>query len=527
MKHVKKLASLLLAIVMVFSMTTTVLAATVNLPGDNTILKGHSFVAYQVFSGDEANGVLSNVVWGSGINEAEFLDVLKTDEAYSTFFTGCAAAADVAKVLSDNKTNEAMAKAVAQIAYDKKKGNGTALSSGENNLADGYYLIVDTTTNMEEGGAYNAALLQVVGNVNVQVKTDVPEVEKKVKDTNDSIANSTTDWQDSADYDIGDDVPFQLKATLPNNVSSYDKYKLEFHDTLSAGLDYDVNSAVTVKIDNTKIDSSKYSVTSTVNEDGTTSLTISFTNVKDAGATDSSVVTVEYTAKLDTDAVIGSAGNPNEVYLTYSNNPNDGGEGTNDTPEDIVIVFTYKTIVNKIAKNPNYVADSTDPETKDEYIPLTGAEFTLEKQQPDKTWKSITVAKNEAGTEFTFSGLDDGQYRLVESTTPDGYNTISPIYFVIEATHDGDKDTPALTKLNAYVTDENWNKKTNETGTNIDLGVVTPQSGSIETDVENLSGSTLPETGGIGTTIFYVLGGILVVAAAILLVTKKRMSAEK
>ena len=346
-------------------------------------------------------------------------------------------------------------------------------------------------------------------------------MQKKVKDINDSTDTTKTDWQDSADYDIGDSIPFRLKATLADNVSSYTTYKVVFHDTLSKGLTY--NGDAKVYIGGTETNG--FTVTSTVNTDGTTTLTVSCDDVKALGAGNSSVITVEYTAKLNENAVLGSAGNPNEVYLEYSNNPNKSEKGNNETgetPKDVVIVFTYKTIINKV-----------DSENK----PLTGAAFKLEKLIKGKdgaadTWttvKEFTV--DETATSFTFSGLDDGQYKLTETKTPAGYNTIDPIYFVIEATHDETADAPTLKTLNAYLTDANGNKQTemkDGESVNIDLGTVDLTAGSITTTVVNKSGSKLPSTGGIGTTIFYVLGGVLVLAAVVLLVTKKRMSgAEK
>ena len=352
-------------------------------------------------------------------------------------------------------------------------------------------------------------------------KSSVPTVEKKVKDTNDSTG-VTSGWQDSADYDIGDSIPFQLKATLADNVSSYTTYEVVFHDTLSKGLTY--NNDAKVYIDGTETNG--FTVTATVNADGTTTLTVSCDDVKALRAGNRSAITVEYTAKLNENAVLGSAGNPNKVYLEYSNNPNKSESGENHetgkTPEDTVIVFTYQTIINKV-----------DSENK----PLTGAAFKLEKLIKGKdgaadTWttvKEFTV--DETTTSFTFSGLDDGQYKLTETKTPVGYNTIDPIYFVIEATHDETADAPTLKTLNAYLTDANGNKQTemkDGESVNIDLGTVDLTAGSITTTVVNKSGSELPSTGGIGTTIFYVLGGVLVLAAVVLLVTNKRMSgAEK
>lgn len=516
MKHIKKLASLLLVLVMVFALATTAFAdetTTYSITINNSA-EGHTYEAYQIFTGDlvEKDGtkILSNIVWGSGISEAG-----------QTALGDAAAKAETLKTEDDAK---AFAKAVAPY-LTTAAGSTNTVTDGKyviSGLAAGYYLVKDQDGSLTgDSDSYTEYIIQVVGNVTATPKSDVPEVEKKVKDTNETTGE-TTGWQDSADYDIGDSIPFQLKATLADNVSSYTTYKVVFHDTLSKGLTY--NNDAKVYIGGTETNG--FTVTATVNADGTTTLTVSCDDVKALGAGNSSVITVEYTAKLNENAVLGSAGNPNKVYLEYSNNPNKSESGENHetgkTPEDTVIVFTYQTIINKV-----------DSENK----PLTGAAFKLEKLIKGKdgaadTWttvKEFTV--DETTTSFTFSGLDDGQYKLTETKTPAGYNTIDPIYFVIEATHDATADTPALTVLKAYLTDENGNKKTEvkdgET-VNIDLGTVDLTAGSITTTVVNKSGSELPSTGGIGTTIFYVLGGVLVLAAVVLLVTKKRMSgAEK
>ena len=511
MKHIKKLASLLLALVMVFALATTAFAeeTTYSITINNSA-KDHTYEAYQIFTGDLSGTTLSNIVWGSGVSEAG-----------QTALGDAAAKAETLKTEADAK---AFAKAVAPY-LTTAAGSANTVTDGKyviSGLAAGYYLVKDQDGSLTgDNDSYTEYIIQVVGNVTATPKSDVPEVQKKVKDINDSTDTTKTDWQDSADYDIGDSVPFQLKATLANNVSSYTTYKVVFHDTLSKGLTY--NNDAKVYIDGTETNG--FTVTATVNADGTTTLTVSCDDVKALRAGNRSAITVEYTAKLNENAVLGSAGNPNEVYLEYSNNPNKSEAGNNETgntPEDVVVVFTYKTIINKV-----------DSENK----PLTGAAFKLEKLIKGKdgaadTWttvKEFTV--DETTTSFTFSGLDDGQYKLTETKTPAGYNTIDPIYFVIEATHDATADTPALTVLKAYLTDENGNKKTEvkdgET-VNIDLGTVDLTAGSITTTVVNKCGAQLPETGGIGTTIFYVLGGVLVLAAVVLLVTKKRMSgAEK
>ena len=512
MKHIKKLASLLLVLVMVFALATTAFAeeTTYSITINNSA-KDHTYEAYQIFTGDLAtnkagNKVLSNIVWGSGVSE--------------TGQTALGDAAAKAETLKNEADAKAFAKAVAPY-LTTAAGSANTVTDGNyviSGLAAGYYLVKDQDGSLTgDNDSYTEYIIQVVGNVTATPKSDVTEVQKKVKDINDSTDTTKTDWQDSADYDIGDSIPFQLKATLADNVSSYTTYKVVFHDTLSKGLTY--NNDAKVYIDGTE--TNRFTVTA----DGTTTLTVSCDDVKALGAGNSSAITVEYTAKLNENAVLGSAGNPNEVYLEYSNNPNKSEKGNNETgetPKDVVIVFTYKTIINKV-----------DSENK----PLTGAAFKLEKLIKGKdgaadTWttvKEFTV--DETTTSFTFSGLDDGQYKLTETKTPVGYNTIDPIYFVIEATHDVTADAPTLKTLNAYLTDANGNKQTemkDGESVNIDLGTVDLTAGSITTTVVNKSGSELPSTGGIGTTIFYVLGGVLVLAAVVLLVTKKRMSgAEK
>ncbi|MDY2629456.1 MAG: isopeptide-forming domain-containing fimbrial protein [Lachnospiraceae bacterium] len=491
MKHMKKIVSLLLTMAMVFAMTATVFAeeTTYSITINNSA-EGHTYEAYQIFTGDLSNGVLSNIKWGSSVrNAGDLEDAAKVAEKMDTNYTG------EDKITLDDLLS--MIELSDPVANSGTTSNPYVISG----LKAGYYLVKDQDGTLTgDNDSYTEYVIKVVGNVVADPKSDVPEVQKKVKDINDSTDDAMTDWQDSADYDIGDSVPFQLKATLADNVSSYTTYKVVFHDTQSKGLTY--NNDAKVYIDGKETDG--FTVTATVNADGTTTLTVSCDDVKALGAGNSSVITVEYTATLNENAVLGSAGNPNKVYLEYSNNPNKSEEGNNETgntPEDTVIVFTYKTIINKVDGEGN---------------PLTGAEFTLEKYNKEtKEWEAITVVKNDEGTTFTFSGLDDGNYRLTETKTPDGYNSIDPIEFTVTAEHDVLSDNPALTSLSGNATAGELTFTSNTT------------DGSLSADVINKSGSTLPETGGMGTTIFYVIGTILVLGAAVLLITKKRMSSQK
>lgn len=489
MKQAKKIASILLALVMVFALAIPAFAeeSKYSITIENSA-EGHTYEAYQIFAGDLNGTTLSNIVWGSGVSEDG-----------KTALGDAAAKAETLKTEADAK---AFAKAVAPY-LTTAAGSANTVTDGKyviSGLDAGYYLIKDQEGSLTgENDAYTNYIVKVVGDATANPKCTVPVVVKKVKDINDSTDDAMTGWQDSADHDIGDSVPFQLTATLADNVSTYTTYKVVFHDTLSKGLTY--NNDAKVYIGGTETNG--FTVTATANADGTTTLTVSCNNVKQFGATDDSVITVDYTATLNENAVLGSAGNPNEVYLEYSNNPNKSEEGNNETgntPKDVVIVFTYKTIINKVDGENN---------------PLIGAEFTLEKyNKKTSEWEAITVVKNDEGTTFTFSGLDDGDYRLTETKTPAGYNTIDSIEFTITAEHEIQSDNPALKSLNGDVTTGEITFTSNVT------------DGSLSTDVVNQAGSTLPETGGVGTPIFYIAGGVLAVAAAILLVTKKRMSKQ-
>lgn len=203
------------------------------------------------------------------------------------------------------------------------------------------------------------------------------------------------------------------------------------------------------------------------------------------------------------------------MYIEFSNNPNGGGNG--ETPVDTVIVFTYQTIVNKVDENQRSLAGAKF--TLEKFVASDNGAVTYNGVQGD--WVAKTVAENQGGTTFTFTGLDDGEYRLKETQTPLGYNTIDDIYFTITATHDTEADEPKLAALKV----ENA-QYVNAEGNTVD-GTITFTSnttdGSLTTNVVNVSGSTLPETGGMGTTVFYVVGGVIVAGVLVLLVAKRRM----
>lgn len=486
MKLFKKFASFVLAFTMVMAIA---MPSVVKAAGNGSITitgakAGHTFEAYQIFAGDVSGKTLSNLKWGSGVTEA-----------------GQTALGN-AKTKADSLKNSSDAKDFAsEVSQYLTTASATSVADGQdykiNGLAPGYYLVKDKDGSVSGQDSYTKFILEVVGDdVSAAVKSNVPTSEKKVKDTNDTTGN-TTGWQDSADYDIGDQVPFQLTGNVAEDYNLYKgAYQLVFHDTLSDGLTVDRESFKVYKNDDeTAIDPSNYELSFTDDHHFTVT-------IKDVKGLDNGVskVRVEYTATLNEKAVIGALGNPNKMYMEFSNNPNSTtGTDKGQTPEDKVIVFTYKVNINKY--------DSRR-------VPLVGAAFKLEKVIKDggkKLVKEYTITEDDPDrTTFEFTGLDDGEYILTETVTPDGYNTMDPVKFSITASHDTNSDDPKLTDLNGNPVD-------GEIAFSTKL-----KTGTLTAGVINYMGSELPSTGGMGTTVLYVAGTLMILAAGVFLVMKKK-----
>ena len=455
----------------------------------------HTYSVYQVFTGDLSNGTLSNIKAGQNFNKNNTASKSAAD-----------AAAEIAQGTYANNTEKLAAITpyvdLTGTAFGEVSAN-TALSAPA-----GYYLLKDKDA-VTGNDAATLFIVQVNGPVTVNRKAGKPTFEKKVKDVNDSTGDKS-DWQDSADYDVNDEVPFQLTATLPTNeadFAAYKTYKLVFHDQQSAGLTFNKDSVV-VKYGDQTLGTDSYTLETPATDNDTFDITINDAKtVKDA---DGSVITVaaggkftvEYTSKLNENAVIGAAGNPNEASLEFSNNPNVGGEGnTGKTPTDKVIVFTYQLDINK-------TFNGGTPDDND--LP----KFTLYKFDSTTNDYTTNVGKVDitktADGKYTasFKRVDDGKYKLVETKTPAGFNTAADTLFEITADHDVESDNPQLTVL-----------KINTTAGNTTTGTVTA-------DVVNQKGSNLPSTGGMGTVLLYVAGiAVFVLAGATLVMALRRRNA--
>lgn len=387
-----------------------------------------------------------------------------------------------------------------------------ATSATVSDIQAGYYMIIQT--NAASDNAYSVAVVSTAyageNGLTVTLKRDVPKLTKKVKDVNDSTGDKT-DWQDSADYDVNDYVPFQLTGTMPKNIAAYTTYAYTFHDTMSEGLTFVNDKDHPVKVyavnGETKTEiKTGYDVVTTGLANNET-FNVKFADLKlaeDAKGTaitinENTKIVVEYYGQLNEQSKIGAEGNPNRAYLEYENNPEAEGEGTGKTPEDKVIVFTYEVDINKVDKDS---------------AALEGATFLLEKKNSNGEWIKVAELKAiQNGTSYTskFQRVDDGTYRLTETKAPAGYTPIAPKEFTISAMHSVESDKPELTKFE--ITGLTDNKIENTEGT-------------ASADIVNTKGSELPSTGGMGTVLLYVAGiAVFVLAGATLVMALRRRNA--
>ena len=568
MKHLHKFASVLLALVMALSLMVPALAAETEgevLPpteqdGETTqetaniivpTMENHTFVAYQIFNGTQAkstedDGPLADITWGSGINGDAFLTALKTSDKFGTEnpFASATTPTEVAAALEGQEDNSAVAIAFANIAVEHTKGEGVTLNQGpgvKNGVPVGYYLIVDTTKDIGENDARNAVLLQLTKDVEVQVKVDVPKVEKKVEENREDAG-----FGDAADYAVGDKVPYKFTSAVPD-MKQYETYKYEFHDKMAEGLDF--NNDVVVTIGGKTIDIQYYEVLVADQEKKLTddcTFEIKFADLKTIpDVKKGQEVVITFTATLNSKAVVGNAGNKNEVQLKFSNNPSESGDGDpaeGETPKDEVLVFTYELDTTKVdAQNPEmtlkdaefhlsrvvknedgedvtvWAVVNSDGKITDWVEAVDGNEGYVaegaEENLNGMAYAGSTLKSNAEGL-FVVKGLDNGTYNLLETKAPAGYNTPKdPFVVTITSTLSADGKKPEVESLTIQIGKDNPADGNKDTG--IVNGIIT-----------NGKGATLPETGGIGTTIFYVVGGLLTVGAVVLLVTKKRMSVD-
>lgn len=548
MKKAGKLLPFLLVLTIVFSLSVTALAAdttyTITVDGSGTVAN-HTFEAYQIFSGDlhaptaneggNTSKILSNIVWGTGVNTAA--------ADFTTDFP--VSAAETAELLTTVEQARAFAKKIAPYlsathkdASDKDDAGNYVISG----LPAGYYLVKDKDNTLTgENDFYTAYLMKVVADVRATPKGEKPTLEKQIQN------NNTGEWSTTGNvaFQLGDTVKFRIITSVPD-VSRYpDGYTYIVHDTMTAGFTSKVTAdkaSVSIVIDNDPTDTlagDYYTIALNPHADtGETShfdITINISQaIADGKIQPGDKLYINYAAVLNEKAdfyQVGQKHNTNTAQLEYSNNPN--GAGTGKTPESTVNAWSLPAIISKVdgkdnaktlegakfvlSRNPNLkVSDmkcdeNGDPTVLTDLIPL----FAPGDQQTSTAAYDIATAEQIANNQEhityvielgskTLAGFGEHAYYLYETKAPNGYNLLSePVKFTFHssATNDFLAGDPAWITLN--------DSAIKLTG--------------MQFEIANNSGATLPETGGIGTTLFYVIGALLVVGAGVLLVTKKRM----
>ena len=309
----------------------------------------HTYKVYQIFTGtlaeSEGKNILSDIEWGSSV-KADGISIDGKNYANADEF---------AKYLKDK--NDAYLESIRGQIFDAIDTNKavkefTSVAGGKTNveLPAGYYILEDVTPEdkLEDKATgtkdtKSSYVIQLVGNVEVAAKVGSVISEKKVDDINDST-NASEKLQDTADYDIGDAVPFTITGTIPANYNKYKTFYYAFNDKMEKGLTF--NNDVKVFLGESEISADKY-VVETPNAQ---EFKVIFNNLKDvAGVTEDSKITVKYTCTLNEDCEVGSQGNINESWLVYSNNPD--VEGFGETPHDNNIVFfTQQNTISQYSK---------------------------------------------------------------------------------------------------------------------------------------------------------------------------------
>ena len=461
MKTTRKLLAMVLAVIMVMSLATTAFAAM------EGTLTGGSITINDAVSGQDYSAY--QILYLESYNAEAKTYVYKANSAWANWLKTCGYVTIDAQgyvTWVEGKSAADFAKA-AQGQLEGKTPDKTATANGNTVTLDGLnlgYYLVDTTL-----GAL-CSLDTTNPNVVMEEKNEAPEAKKEVKEGE--------AWGETNDADIGDKVEFKATITVKAGAENYALY-----DTMSAGLSF--NNDVVVTVGGQTVASSNYTVKTNVT--GYT-FVVEFKNEYIQTLAANTEIVITYSATLNENAVVAGSGNDNKIKLEY-------GDETDPswTPDDTTITYTWEMPIFKYTGDDKTALAGakfslyTD-EACENVVKLTDKGNNVYKVDPNGTVTEITT---DASGKFEIEGLDSGIYYVKETEAPAGYNKLADAISV-EITNEG------KVKQNGEIVNQ--------------------------VEIENNSGTELPSTGGMGTTLFYVFGAILMVGAAVLLVTKRRMN---
>ncbi len=533
--------------------------------------KGNTFKAYQIFKAkvvdEKDNGkVASDIEWannaiGSKVTtaiteSAEYKALVEKDPARG--LKKGASASYVAEWLSQNVTGTTASTAnnngtrvapgdvlysIAKAVAEDGEAAGSSFKAGEQWTrpsinGDGYYLFVsDSLTTPAKPNTGTSPIFALVGGdpVTVTEKTSIPTVEKKILDDTaglDAANAEEGNWKDSGDAWIGQEIDYRLTGRVADNIASYNTYYYEFQDTLSKGLkvvknsDGSPNGLHVYIVDNGSkkevIPDADKGYTATVTPGETELLNASFKNLKTVQTTKgepievgaASKVVVTYKAQLTSDVEYKADGTTNEVKLVYSNNPMTDDKGTSES--DKVTDYVFGLDVTKTDADPNnakaeLVARFKVKMTKEGNTDIPGGgKWLTQEGGLASSENDAGVFTTETNNEVFIPGLVEGEYQIIESEAPAGYNTIDPITITVKPKYD------TTGKLTDLVVDSGS-----------DMAIVEHKakltSTKIPLTIKNKKGSNLPLTGLNGVTFTWIAGGaVLCIGVAHLIRSRKQ-----
>ncbi len=514
---------------------------TITNSNDNVSIAGKTYTAYKVL------GLEYQVVDGKTVYKYFLDDSCLNSEGYTDYTSEDALGNLTVSITDDNARTFAdmvyntyikgktVSEDVTSIAGVVAEGSETVTL---NPSEPGYYIVVGTSV-AEDGGSDVTSLVMLDTadpDVTINTKLDAPELKKEIKH------NELDTWGVVGDNQIGDTVNYKITTTMPDPVYvtafgiKGSTYEYVIHDHMTTGLDFDPDS-VLVKIgESTLTKNTHYTIAEECKDTFETGLKEgqatgeSFEIVFNMAAilADDSLKTIAtkgaeiittYDCTLTKDALVASTAtddnnsNDNTAYLEFSNNPyaSEGEDSTGETVEDTVYDWTFTYTVDKINEAGDQHLSGAVFNVKEEsefikFTKLTGDGYTdKDYYVVDKNGTVIDITTS--GKEFVLVGLDDATtYTLIEKSAPTGYNKCDDITFVISDTYDGTPNGISIASISATNTQGD---KTLDAGNTI--------------DVINKTGTVLPGTGGIGTTIFYLGGGAMAAIGGIYLISKRRM----